>query len=227
MRCCREIATDDEDLSGGGCVLPPKIGVAEAGTLRLRECARSTFQPIASCKTIAGTTGCLHSRRRRRRVERVKRSKRPVTMRISAPMTTGIHAPGMKIARRRGRCPYDVWVLRRNSIIRGLAFAVAQRPLRCAKVGPRHFAVRGSRDCVSRAHATSSDEKMPDLVMSASTGPQRRRGKSFNPATDRMASSRARSGFAVIRLSQELQWSHAKGRCGNRRCNSVRRSCAR
>src|ERR1700743_804293 len=90
-------------------------------------------------------------------------------MRILCTNDDGIHSPGLKIVEEIARAVADdVWIVAPELDQSGVSHSLSLNdPLRLREVGPRHFAVRGTRtDCVFMGARHSLGETKPDIVLS-------------------------------------------------------------
>ena len=90
-------------------------------------------------------------------------------MRILVTNDDGIHAPGLRSARRSpARCRDDVWVVAPETDQSGVAHSLSLNdPLRLREIGEKRYAVKGTpTDCVIMGVRHILHEQRPDLVLS-------------------------------------------------------------
>jgi 5'-nucleotidase len=90
-------------------------------------------------------------------------------MRILLTNDDGVHAPGLEVLEKiAGTLSDDVWVVAPETDQSGVSHSLSLNdPLRLRKIGPRHFAVKGTpTDCVIMAARHILAAAKPDLVLS-------------------------------------------------------------
>src|SRR4051794_8985234 len=90
-------------------------------------------------------------------------------MRILCTNDDGIHAPGLEVLEEIARTlSDDIWVVAPEYDQSGVSHSLSLNdPLRLRKIGPRHFAVKGTpTDCVIMGVRYIVPDRIPDLVLS-------------------------------------------------------------